>query len=141
VVVYDVTSRASFDKVKNWMEEIKNNAHEKVTVILVGNKKDLKEKREVSREQGEKLARELKVMFIETCAFELPSVENLFEAIAEEVIMKIDSGKVDPSNEHVGIKKGNKQKAGQKSGSKTNTATGLTKATNDKKTNKCCKVN
>ena len=111
IVVYDVTKRATFDRIKDWMDEIKNNAHEKVTVILVGNKRDLKDNREVAREEGEKLARQIKVMFCETCAFELPSVENMFEALAEEVMMKIDSGKLDPHNEHIGIKKGNKIKS------------------------------
>ena len=111
IVVYDVTKRATFDRIKDWMDEIKSNAHEKVTVILVGNKRDLKDNREVAREEGEKLARQIKVMFCETCAFELPSVENMFEALAEEVMMKIDSGKLDPHNEHIGIKKGNKIKS------------------------------
>ena len=111
IVVYDVTKRVTFDRIKDWMDEIKNNSHEKVTLILVGNKRDLKDNREVAREEGEKLARQIKVMFIETCAFELPSVENMFEALAEEVMMKIDSGKLDPHNENIGIKKGNKIKS------------------------------
>ena len=135
IVAYDVTSRISFDKIKNWMDEIKNNAHDKVTVILVGNKRDLKESRQVSREEGEKLARQMKVMFIETCAFELPSVENMFEALAEEVIMKVDSKKLDPSNEQLGIKPGNKAKAKNPT-KKKNELTD--KNTTEPKGKKCC---
>ena len=141
VVVYDVSSRITFEKVRNWMEELKNNAHEKITVILVGNKRDLKEKREVSREEGEKLARELRVMFIETCAFELPSVENMFEALVEEVISKIDSGKLDPNNEHIGIKKGNKTKGstGKGPGGKTDSKSLRTEGDKSPAKKKCCK--
>jgi len=42
--VYDVTSRDSFENIGKWLEETKNYANDKITIILVGNKQDLEEK-------------------------------------------------------------------------------------------------
>jgi hypothetical protein len=49
-LVYDVTKRDSFDNINRWLCEVKNHGHDKVLISLVGNKSDLKDKREVSYE-------------------------------------------------------------------------------------------
>ena len=45
VIVYDITSRVSFDNVRMWLGEIEKNASEKVLRVLVGNKCDLSDRR------------------------------------------------------------------------------------------------
>ena len=52
IIVYDVTNRDSFDNVRQWMTEIERFATENVNKLLIGNKCDLEEKREVSFEEG-----------------------------------------------------------------------------------------
>lgn len=52
VVCYDITSRQSFDNVKSWVEQARSIRGEGVTIILVGNKIDLSEKRQVHTEDG-----------------------------------------------------------------------------------------
>lgn len=54
--MYDITKRDSFENINKWLYEVKNHSHDKVEIVLVGNKTDLKDKREVSYEEGEKFA-------------------------------------------------------------------------------------
>ena len=60
VIVYDVTDAKSFKSVSNWIESILDNAHKEVAIILLGNKIDLVQERQVEREQAEKLAEQYK---------------------------------------------------------------------------------
>ena len=57
IVVYDITNRKSFEKVVNWLEELKDNAHNKISVFLVGNKIDLEDQRQVTYDEGVTLAK------------------------------------------------------------------------------------
>ena len=52
VVVYDITSKQSFENVTSWIEQARNIRGEDVTIIIVGNKIDLAEKRQVGTEEG-----------------------------------------------------------------------------------------
>ena len=106
IVVYDITSRRSFDKVPGWINELKDNSHGKVSVYLVGNKLDLAKQREVTYEEGYNYAKQNKLKFTETCAFELNTIEPMFKSLAEDVLAKIDSNEIDLKNEHMGVKVG-----------------------------------
>ena len=68
VVVYDVTNRQSFLNTARWIEEVRSERGADVIIVLVGNKTDLVDKRQVSIEEGDGKAREFNVMFIETSA-------------------------------------------------------------------------
>ncbi|XP_041952559.1 ras-related protein Rab-6B-like isoform X2 [Alosa pseudoharengus] len=68
VVVYDITNVTSFQLTSKWIEEVRSERGSDVIIMLVGNKTDLEEKRQISTEEGERKARELSVMFIETSA-------------------------------------------------------------------------
>jgi small GTP-binding protein len=57
LVVYDITKRGSFDSIDKWIPELRNNGDSQITIILVGNKCDLKEQREVSIEEGQEKAK------------------------------------------------------------------------------------
>jgi GTPase SAR1 family protein len=50
VVVYDITSKASFVRAQNWVKELQRQGSSKIVIALAGNKYDLVEKQEVSRE-------------------------------------------------------------------------------------------
>ena len=58
VVVYDVSSRASFLSTTRWIDEVRTERGADVIIVLVGNKTDLAERREVSVEEGDERARE-----------------------------------------------------------------------------------
>lgn len=55
-MVYDVTDRASFEDMHKWLVEIEKHASEGVQMILIGNKTDLEDKREVKVEEGQGFA-------------------------------------------------------------------------------------
>jgi small GTP-binding protein len=82
VVVYDITSQDTFRQVDKWVEDVRQERGDDVIIMLVGNKTDLADKREVSTEDGEKKAKELKVMFIETSAKAGYNIKTLFRRVA-----------------------------------------------------------
>ncbi|KAF7729002.1 Ras- protein Rab6 [Apophysomyces ossiformis] len=83
VVVYDITQRKSFTNTSKWFDDVRAERGNEVIIVLVGNKTDLNEKREVSYEEGERKAKEHNVMFIETSAKAGHNVKLLFKRIAQ----------------------------------------------------------
>lgn len=82
VVCYDITSKSSFDNVKSWVEEARKIRGDQVTIIIVGNKIDMAEKRQIATDDGQKLADELSTMFTETSAKVGINVKQLFSDLA-----------------------------------------------------------
>lgn len=60
--------KTSFNNVTKWIDDAKAIRGNDLLIILVGNKIDVAEKRQVGTEEGQALAKELDVMFIETSA-------------------------------------------------------------------------
>lgn len=99
VVVYDISSTNSFAQVDRWIEDVRAERGQDVVIMLVGNKTDLTDKRRVSMEQGERRAKELGVLFIESSAKTGHNVKQLFRRVAA-ALPGIDSSKDDdePTN-------------------------------------------
>ncbi|XP_053323432.1 ras-related protein Rab-8A-like [Spea bombifrons] len=99
VLVYDITNMVSFENTALWMRDIHMKAGEDVEVILLGNKCDKEDEREVSRERGEKLAWEFGIPFFETSATKNINVETAFltlsKAIRSRRFLLIDHNVVD----------------------------------------------
>ncbi|KAM6413494.1 ras-related protein Rab-41 isoform 4-T4 [Rhynochetos jubatus] len=68
VVVYDITNLNSFQQTSKWIDDVRTERGSDVIIMLVGNKTDLADKRQVSIEEGERKAQELNMMYIETSA-------------------------------------------------------------------------
>lgn len=68
----------SFAQVDRWIEDVRAERGQDVVVMLVGNKTDLTDKRRVSMEQGERRAKELGVLFIESSAKTGHNVKQVF---------------------------------------------------------------
>ncbi len=85
LLVFDVTDQKSFENVRTWHANIEQHASEGVSKILIGNKSDWEEKRAVTTEQGEELAKELGIPYIETSAKSNANVEEAFFNLAREV--------------------------------------------------------
>lgn len=66
--MYDITSRASFLNTFKWIEDVRAERGQEVVIMLVGNKTDLNDRRQVSVDEGEEHAKKEKVLFIETSA-------------------------------------------------------------------------
>lgn len=82
VVVYDITNRQSFKNTNKWIEDVRAERGQDVIIMLVGNKTDLGDKRQVTFEEGEKSAADNNVMFIETSAKVGYNVKQLFRRVA-----------------------------------------------------------
>lgn len=93
LLVYDVTDERSFNNIRNWIRNTEQFASEDVNRILIGNKADVEGKRVVSREQGEQLASEFGIRFMETSAKSNLNVTEAFISIAKDIKERvIDSG-------------------------------------------------
>nr|KIR84660.1 GTP-binding protein ryh1 [Cryptococcus tetragattii IND107] len=82
VIVYDITNRTSFQNTSKWVDDVRNERGQDVIIVLVGNKTDLNDKRQVTPEDLDKRAKELGVMSIETSAKAGHNVKTLFKKIA-----------------------------------------------------------
>lgn len=85
LLLYDVTNKTSFDNIRAWLSEIREHANEDVVIMLLGNKSDCGPERAVKKEDGERLASEYKVPFMETSAKTGLNVELAFLAVAREL--------------------------------------------------------
>lgn len=83
IVVYDITSRDTFDHLDSWIKLIHDHANPHI--IIVGNKSDLDSNREIPTEEGERYAKANTADFIETTCREDPptSIEQLFKIVSE----------------------------------------------------------
>ncbi|XP_064843883.1 ras-related protein Rab-37-like isoform X2 [Oncorhynchus masou masou] len=85
LLLYDITSKSSFDNIRAWLTEIHEYAQKDVVIMLLGNKTDMAGERVIKREEGEKLAKEYGVPFMETSAKTGVNVELAFLAVAKEL--------------------------------------------------------
>jgi Ras-related protein Rab-6A len=83
IIVYDITNRQSFLNTSKWLDDVRTERGSDVIIMLVGNKTDLNERRQVSIEEGESKAREFSVMFIETSAKAGYNIKTLFTKVAD----------------------------------------------------------
>lgn len=85
LLLYDITNRASFDNIRAWLTEIGEYAQKDVVIMLLGNKCDMNHERVIRSEEGENLAKEYGVPFMETSAKTGLNVDVAFLAVAKEL--------------------------------------------------------
>ncbi|KAH8264950.1 hypothetical protein KR038_008671 [Drosophila bunnanda] len=90
MLVYDITQEKSFENIKNWIRNIEENASADVEKMLLGNKCELHDKRQVSKERGEQLAIEYGIKFMETSAKASINVEEAFLTLACDIKAKTE---------------------------------------------------
>jgi len=106
LLVYDITRRETFNHLARWLEEARQNAHQNMVIMLIGNKSDLEHRRQVSHEEGAKFAKENGLIFLETSAKTAANVEEAFIHTAQKIYEHIQNGVYDVSNDSFGIKVG-----------------------------------
>ena len=93
-VVYDISRKPTFENVDKWIGELKTNASEDVLIMLVGNKSDLEDKREVQIDEVKKKAEQYKIAFCETSALEGKNIEQAFDSLIDEIAKKVEKEKL-----------------------------------------------
>jgi len=87
-VVYDVTRRNTFkEAISFWFKDARQELGD-IPFVLIGNKIDLEEKREVIREEGLKVAQRLNSSFIETSALNNINVQDTFKIVGIGLFFK-----------------------------------------------------
>ena len=97
LLVYDITRRETFEHIKSWLEDAQSYSNVPITLTLVGNKCDLEDKRQISREEGEAFARENNLLFFESSAKSAANVERLFIETAQAIMKKVKNGELEKS--------------------------------------------
>ena len=87
-IVYDITRKQSFESVEKWVNDVTAVADKKITIILIGNKSDLEDQRQVSKEQGQDKANKLELAFLETSALSGENLDKAFDMMMNEVYKK-----------------------------------------------------
>lgn len=85
VVVYDITNNLSFEQTTKWIDDVKKVRGDNVIILLVGNKVDLENLREVPTSLALDRAKEMGILFMETSAKFGYNVKQLFTRIGDEL--------------------------------------------------------
>ncbi|BFG22222.1 hypothetical protein CerSpe_084970 [Prunus speciosa] len=85
MLVYDITKRQTFDHVARWVEELRAHADSSIVIMLVGNKADLGEQRDVPTEDAVEFAEDQGLFFSETSAFSGENVDTAFFSVLEKI--------------------------------------------------------
>ncbi|KAG7809253.1 hypothetical protein KL921_003250 [Ogataea angusta] len=110
VVVFDLSSRPSFDAVSEFMQDVKNMTPPDSCVLLVGNKNDLS--KAVSKSDIAGLVDSSSVLlgrpvqFVATSALDNSNVDTVFETVAGSLVTKIELGQIDPEDPASGVQYG-----------------------------------
>ena len=99
-VVYDITRKSSFESIDKWVSDLTAAADKKLTIVVIGNKCDLEDQRQITKEQGEEKAGKLEVAFMETSALSGENLDKAFEMMINEIFKKcheemLSEGEVD----------------------------------------------
>ncbi len=92
VIVYDITKRETFENTDSWLRELQAQGDPNIKILLIGNKNDLKEERQVKEKEGQTVAEKRGFYFFETSAKndEDHVVNQAFVKIIEDIMRGIE---------------------------------------------------
>lgn len=85
ILVYDIAKVTSFQNLDKWIEELKQHTDSNLSVIIVGNKSDLKHLRIVETKRGRQYATDQDMLFMETSALDSTNVTEAFEDLVTHI--------------------------------------------------------
>eukprot|EP01116_Phalansterium_solitarium_P001480 TRINITY_DN1126_c0_g1_i1.p1 TRINITY_DN1126_c0_g1~~TRINITY_DN1126_c0_g1_i1.p1 ORF type:complete len:200 (-),score=0.97 TRINITY_DN1126_c0_g1_i1:121-720(-) len=98
VACVDITRRETFDHLADWLEDCRKYSSSNITIMLIGNKSDLEEKRAVSKQEGEAFAKANGLLFLEVSAKTAVNVDEAFIATAKHIYEKAERGELNLDN-------------------------------------------
>jgi small GTP-binding protein len=84
-IVYDITRKETFDSVDKWVNDLITECDKNISIILIGNKNDLENQRQVTKEQGEEKAKAFQLGFFEMSALTGDNLEKGFNTLISEI--------------------------------------------------------
>ena len=84
-IVYDITRKNTFDNIDKWISDLKTNGDENLAIVLIGNKSDLEERREIQKDEGIKKSEEYKTAFMETSALNGDNIDKAFDELINQI--------------------------------------------------------
>ncbi|KAK9408654.1 ras-related protein Rab-27B [Crotalus adamanteus] len=91
LLMFDLTSQQSFLNVRNWMSQLQANAYcENPDIVLIGNKADLSDQREVNERQAKELADKYGIPYFETSAATGQNVDKAVETLLDLIMKRME---------------------------------------------------
>ena len=85
IIVFDITDEQSFKDIPTWLEEVESHADHDVVQVIIGNKTDLEEKRQVPKEKAQEYADSLGFTYLESSAKQCVGVQEAFLTMTKEI--------------------------------------------------------
>ena len=98
ILVYDITRKATFENIDKWIPDLKTNGDKDIIIMLIGNKNDLENERQVSLDEGKQKAENYKVAFLETSALNGTNIQRAFQELIEDVYKNCNDNFVKDAN-------------------------------------------
>eukprot|EP01119_Soliformovum_irregulare_P025317 TRINITY_DN9330_c0_g1_i1.p1 TRINITY_DN9330_c0_g1~~TRINITY_DN9330_c0_g1_i1.p1 ORF type:complete len:201 (-),score=51.32 TRINITY_DN9330_c0_g1_i1:38-640(-) len=92
ILVYDITNRESYQMLERWVADIAKYAPTTTTVMIVGNKSDMEEKRLVESDEAFQFAKAHKMAYMETSAKQKTNVDAIFASLADKIVQTMPAG-------------------------------------------------
>ena len=88
IIVYDITNKESFERVQDWIKSIYDNTdtYKEIQMIIVGNKIDLEEMREITKEDGIKIGKYYEIDFYEASAKNAEGINKFMIKIIRDIL-------------------------------------------------------
>mmetsp|Transcript_27131 Transcript_27131/g.68148 ORF Transcript_27131/g.68148 Transcript_27131/m.68148 type:complete len:217 (-) Transcript_27131:45-695(-) len=103
LLVYDITRRQTYNHLTSWLTDARNLTNPNTVIMLIGNKKDMEQSRDVSYEEASSFANENGLIFVETSAKTGENVEEAFRKTANLIFQSVQDGSVDLCSEGAGV--------------------------------------
>ena len=108
--IYDITEKESFHHIEFWLNELKKEAPESILLVLIGNKNDMNNKRQINYEQGKDFAEKHEMLFFEVSAKNKINIDKIFQESTQYIYNNIEKGIYNLNNDSCGVKLCNTQR-------------------------------
>ena len=114
LLVFDLSNRDSFENINRWLQDVKDVARSDVVTLLIGNKSDLVDKRQVTKEEAEAFAKQHGMKYFETSAKTGEQINEAINACVAVIEKNVDDGsyEVTPNADSVDFEKEEPEKGG-----------------------------
>ena len=109
-IIYDITEKESFHHIEFWLNLLKKEAPESILLVLIGNKNDMNNKRQINYEQGKDFAEKHKMLFFEVSAKNKINIDKIFQESTQYIYNNIEKGIYNLNDDSCGVKLCNTQK-------------------------------